>query len=428
MTPNPYSKNYRPPSKIESFLWFCAGADGDLLPHCPNSDRTKYQGIGGIIFATGILAFVSSSYAFWTVFSPKTGTSMDQVSSFEAPLAITISILAGIVWGLVIFNIDRFIVSSTGTGDGTENITFWEVVYALPRLFMAGLIGICLSTPLELRILKPEIDAHLELKQREHMERLNESSELQFKAKENRLSAEIKEIESKIEAQKQEINERQNKIDEQYRLLELEAEGKTSNGIPGRGPAWQDKKSNLDRQNNLIQDLKNRFESDSERYDDQIADRKKDLGELREKKSEEFAKNKKAAYHLDGLLARIDIAEEIGGWMKVILSLLLVSIEVGPIFFKMMIAEGAYDYLKKNKKLMTCANNGLFLERRLITSPEGKTTEESVLRSLLLEKQQAEQEHQLQTELELTKKVHLAYRKKIEAEIDTDVNKFLGDG
>ena len=93
-----------------------------------------------------------------------------------------------------------------------------------------------------------------------------------------------------------------------------------------------------------------------------------------------------------------------------------------------MIAEGAYDYLKKNKKLMTCANNGLFLERRLNTSPEGKTTEESVLRSLLLEKQQAEQEHQLQTELELTKKVHLAYRKKIEAEIDTDVNKFLGDG
>ena len=60
-----------PPSRFEVFLWFCAGADRDILERCPGSDRVKYQGIGGIIFATGVLAFVSSSYAFWTVFSPK---------------------------------------------------------------------------------------------------------------------------------------------------------------------------------------------------------------------------------------------------------------------------------------------------------------------------------------------------------------------
>ena len=69
------------------------------------------------------------------------------------------AIAAGLIWALVIFNIDRFIVSSTGKGDGTERITFRKLVQALPRLIMAILLGVCISAPLEIRILKPEIDA-----------------------------------------------------------------------------------------------------------------------------------------------------------------------------------------------------------------------------------------------------------------------------
>ena len=33
----------------------------------------------------------------------------------------------GCIWGLIIFNIDRFIVASTGKGDGTEAITSGEI-------------------------------------------------------------------------------------------------------------------------------------------------------------------------------------------------------------------------------------------------------------------------------------------------------------
>ena len=58
------------------FLWFCAGADGSLLARCPLSDWVKYQGIGGIVLATTVLAFVSASYAFYTVFSPKDATAL----------------------------------------------------------------------------------------------------------------------------------------------------------------------------------------------------------------------------------------------------------------------------------------------------------------------------------------------------------------
>ena len=61
----------KPFGMITRFLVFCAGADERLLRACPNSDLVKIQGIGGVVAATGLLAFLSGSYAFYTVFSPK---------------------------------------------------------------------------------------------------------------------------------------------------------------------------------------------------------------------------------------------------------------------------------------------------------------------------------------------------------------------
>ena len=77
-----------------------------------------------------------------------------------------IALGCGLTWSLVVFNLDRFIVSSTGHGDGTEKITLEEFVSALPRLLMATIIGFCLSAPLEIRLLKTEIDTALAGKQK----------------------------------------------------------------------------------------------------------------------------------------------------------------------------------------------------------------------------------------------------------------------
>jgi hypothetical protein len=104
----------------------------------------KYQSIGGIVLATSWLAFVSAAYTFYTVFSPKTTTALEATTD---PTTVAIALLAGAVWALVIFNIDRFIVSSAGKGDGTERITWTELTQALPRLVMALIIGVCISAP-----------------------------------------------------------------------------------------------------------------------------------------------------------------------------------------------------------------------------------------------------------------------------------------
>lgn len=66
----------------------------------------------------------------------------------------------------MIFNLDRYIVASTGKGDGTEVITWAEFKNALPRLFMGCIIALTISKPLEIRIFKSEIDAKLQEKQK----------------------------------------------------------------------------------------------------------------------------------------------------------------------------------------------------------------------------------------------------------------------
>ena len=131
-------------SRIMRFFWKAAGADRYILERSTYSDQMKYLCLGGIIIATGLMAGLAGGYAFYTIFEPRG----DALSSFKAAAGIagsydaihtptmTKSIIFGIVWGLIIFNIDRFIVTSTGKGDGTEEITGREIKSALPRIIM----------------------------------------------------------------------------------------------------------------------------------------------------------------------------------------------------------------------------------------------------------------------------------------------------
>ena len=91
----------------------------------------------------------------------------------------------------MIFNIDRFIVSSTGKGDGTDKVTSEELLQSLPRLLMAGIIGVCISAPLEIRILKPEIDAQLELEQNKYLAELNGHAEKLVQARKDELLSKL---------------------------------------------------------------------------------------------------------------------------------------------------------------------------------------------------------------------------------------------
>lgn len=125
---------------LKEFFWFCSGANISLLNRCP-TDASKYTGMGAAVFFTGLLAALSGGYAFFTV--------------FENPFW---ALAFGLVWGIIIFNLDRFIVSTMRKKKGG-----WakELFIASPRIVLAVMLAIVISKPLELKIFSKEINRKL---------------------------------------------------------------------------------------------------------------------------------------------------------------------------------------------------------------------------------------------------------------------------
>src|SRR4030095_1353476 len=140
---------------MKRFFWLCSGADISILRtwDCPTEHNT-YAGIVTTIFLTAVLASLSGGYALWTVFQ-------------SSPYAITF----GILWGILIFNLDRYIVMSLHKRRGGFGAFFRQVATASPRLLLALLIASVITVPLELKIFEREIIDQLE---RNHQRTLNE--------------------------------------------------------------------------------------------------------------------------------------------------------------------------------------------------------------------------------------------------------------
>lgn len=401
------------------FLWFCAGADSSLLVHCPHSDRVKYQGIGGIVLATAVLAFTSGSYAFYTVFCPKDQTALSQ--DVHLPTVLQ-SLAAGLVWALIIFNIDRFIVSSTGKGDGSDSITWTQFSKAIPRIIMALIIGVCISAPLEIRILKPEIEAQLELEQNEYLSRLNAHSDRMIEARRAELRTRVDEVQKRLDERAEYFEKRRLEIKEQRRLLELEAEGKTGSKKAGRGPAWQDKRDTLDK---MEQELETDRTRDKEKQAPLEGDQetwKKEMERLDVELATARASNLKQARNLDGLLKRIQVSHDIGGMVPWWIMLLLLAIETGPIFFKMMLVRGAYDYVEENLKRVATARTGVESLGYVFTADGNLELKDD--RFHQAEATLKAELERLKLQSELTREVHQRFGEKAKEEIAADPKKF----
>jgi hypothetical protein len=129
---------------INDFLIFCSGSDKGLINQCPNSERIKYSSIGATVLLTGILAAISSGYALYTIFRGE-------------KYAMISAIGFGLVWATVIFNLDRYIVSSLRKEGNWKK----ELLYATPRFIIAILISLVIAKPLEVRIFASRIEQQI---------------------------------------------------------------------------------------------------------------------------------------------------------------------------------------------------------------------------------------------------------------------------
>ena len=409
-------------SWITRKLWFCAGADEYFLMKSPKADRVKYAGIGGIVFCTGLLAAVSGGFAFHTIFGPK-GDAID-ISAMTTIADLLGSVGFGLVWGAIIFNLDRFIVSSTGKGDGTDKVTGKELLQALPRIIIAIILGFAISAPLEIKILESEINAELQAFQNENTLKLNKKTEKEFIQKRKDIEKRKKEFEDKVADYDEEVNRIQGELDALIDAQQAEMQDKRAYGF---GPVAKKMQNDIDNKREDLKDYEQKRSVEVNDWKAQISFQDSLIRNLQTEKNDRLKENEIVSGKYSGLLKRIQISHEIGGWIPWIILLVFLSIETGPIFFKMMMNKGVYDYLVENYNYQREVENGIWKEPYAYEGKDGLIFLEKVQ---FLDVERAKEEKKLKTKAQsqITAKAIEKWEIKKLKDVETSPDNFITEG
>ena len=324
---------------LNEFLWICAGADRKVLRQCP-TEHAKYAGIGGTILFTAIMASISGGYAIYKVFADEVFDKVNEVWITDMNAVYT-AIAFGIVWGLLIFNLDRFMVN-TMFSDGTEKITKEEIRGALPRLVLAVFIGIVISTPIELRIFKDKIQSQLIVDQGEAQNQMSEKQQF--------IRDQIKEL----EAQKNSNNKRVDDIRTDRAKIEDQAyKEATGHGLSGKAGIGNYTKELQARAKNLDDEAK-RVQKEVDRANAAIDPQ---LNDLYNQLKDHSTNNEIAAKSMKGFAAELTALNEITflssfslSMARILIMLLFIAIEIIPTLFKLMMIDGVYDAVLQLEK------------------------------------------------------------------------------
>ena len=196
-----------PVNLLKEFTWMCAGADRPLLRMCPG-DHSKYVGIGTVILFTALMAWFSSFIAMRLVFGVE-----------KAPDMNVYAIIFATIWSGGIFCLDRFI-TNTMYSDGKVSISKREFFSGLPRIVIAIFLGIIISAPLELKIFEKAIehrqkeiaDTEISIKRRESEKRIRDEA---YSIK-NELKDRIKELRQEYTA---ELEQWEKNKPEEYKVV-----------------------------------------------------------------------------------------------------------------------------------------------------------------------------------------------------------------
>lgn len=388
---------------ISKFLWWSAGADQQLLSKCTYSDRVKFASLGGVVFATGIMAFVSMTFAVYIILAAKVTIEKDGVEIVTSNMPVLWAAIAGFTWGLIIFNLDRFIVSSTGKGDGKDTISLKEFTNSIPRLLMALVIGLTISAPLEVYMFKPEIIKQFYQLNKDKVKEDGKKVEEAFKPDIDRVDADLK----KMEAEKADKYSTWKTMDEQV-SYEI-----THGGCHDK---CLEQKARRDAMDKEIKALEKRIDAKQKEKDEKVAEKQEELAEL-DKKLMKFP----------GLLECITTLEEVPGsfWPIWLIRFLFMVIEMSPIIFKLMLVKGTYDYLEDNKKEIMKARYGIKVESEFKKDANNKETEVQLITYHVADQLLYEKIKLLEAQKELSDKIIGKWKEKKAEDIDQNTDKYI---
>ena len=294
---------------LKQFFILCSGADRDLLKDCSEGEQTKYVGIGATVFFTAVMAFLASAYALFTVFD-----------------SIYPALIFGFVWSLLIFNLDRFIVSTIKKRDRFMD----EFLQATTRIMLAIIIAIVISKPLEIKIFEKEINTVL-LKEKNEMELANKKQiGTYFKTDLDKNKAEIAALKADIVKKEKEVNAL-------YSTYITEAEGTAGTKKLGKGPVYKEKREKHDAALKEYETLKKTNEA-------KIAEKEKAGKQLQADLDKKVSQTQPIIEGFDGLMARINALNKLPWLPSFFIMLLFLAIETSPIIAKLLAPKGEFDF------------------------------------------------------------------------------------
>ncbi|MFA6275416.1 MAG: DUF4407 domain-containing protein [Pedobacter sp.] len=318
-------------NSISRFFWFCSGTHLSTLEKHP-TEHNKYIGIGATIFFTGLFAALSGGYAMYFVFK-------------GGDFAWLFAIIFGIIWGLAIFNMDRYIVSSINK-NATTSKQVWQ---ATPRILLAIMIGIVISRPLELKIFDKEIKERLNVSylngQRSKIDTLNKAFDKKYTieiGKLNDAKAQRDSLAAGIKADRQKLN------------FEIFGNKTTeTSGIMGYGPYAKRKEAELKQREQNLDTLA----SDVRQLEKFVDGRKQFDGLMNEKlyttkqldSLSNIAGFADRNWALGQLSFNVDGTRDLNTSLAVtFIGLLFIFFECLPVFVKLMSSRGPYDHSVEN--------------------------------------------------------------------------------
>lgn len=303
---------------FQQFMMVCSGANLHILKKTP-SEWNKFSGIGGIVLFTAVFATLSAGYAMFTVFDN-----------------IWTAVGFGLLWGLMIFNLDRYIVSSIKKTGGVWN----QILMAIPRLILATFLGIIISKPLELKIFEKEVNKQLNTIIQRNKTQLQAEMKGRILQQSGPFDTEKKQIQTQIATY-------QKAYDSASVELEKEILG-TKTGVTSGKEGYG---SNAKRK----AELKEERRLDLENYQKQAAPRLQYLdsqvSKVYNNLETERTKAETVEDRFNGFAARLQALDELGKNSAVIalaasfIMGLFICLEISPVLIKLISSVGPYDYL-----------------------------------------------------------------------------------
>jgi hypothetical protein len=223
---------------MSNFLLWLSGVDREVLKRCP-SERTKFIGVGGAVLTTSVLA--------------ATACTLTLANFIGIPWTVALPI--GLLWGVAIMNLDRWLVASTKRQD-----TAWRtILMAIPRILLAVVIGLVIAEPLVLKVFDSEVNQRAVELQGEQRAEQNRKLNEQFaqidvlKQQREELNATLRnlgnvnlETDAQYKKLDAELKELQRQFTEADNAVIGEQEGSSGSGVAGDGPAAAEKKRRRD--------------------------------------------------------------------------------------------------------------------------------------------------------------------------------------